>query len=690
VTKFIGIIPYISINDVFLTEGTSLAWSYTSGVQHFEISIPLPKEDAEQLWKVAPYGITIKMYDIYSQTRIIKNLSVVDIEKDNYHKSSVRIADPRFFSQYLRWVGRYNVKSIVNDYEIIAAGPRVARDWWLYPNYVWKFWSVKNGQAPNWDNQRPPLGEPYTTLELADMIMRDIYGTELYGGIKKSEHYLQAAPDDLEFVTQPVQSVLQQLLNYAYADVCFDTDNKLYIYCVEDNYSQDTKLLKWQNNYRTEADLASLEIHRYSKQMPKEVRVFFIKEQEIVIDINTDKTQTVQADKMLLYPDTRNVTRLPRNTEIKGVYYKRGTYVQMDDLLEHLGLTDEEVCSGWRNPNTLLSIYCKKNGYNVDTFPVAHPMLYRLISQIKYDYRVLYQINPEWMAKIVSLQAVRAAIVDFVTGTRQPSLVWAIYSGALKVRIPATEAKDKKYDWGFDRDNFNGASTESVIEATDKDINANIDVEEKVSDFEVNIENAKLGVIRFTPITDAQTEQLEKFPSKLLNRPTQNIESSGDMWVNCKLSESHRLATVLTAIFAYPNDKDSMYYVDVPVEDIGLTPGEYPKRYEYRSTRMNARFDFKGNIVDEALIGALAKGEAIKALRFLKDRIEGELKMPGNFRLEFFGYTRAITYSYEGGIKTKVSIPQVPPPIELYSLLGKSAKKIFNEIEPDNKIEEQK
>jgi len=699
-------VGYVQINGYDVPEKTDVYWNYTSGVSHSELMLTLPKELAEKIFKIEPYGITITMVDEYGDKVEIKHLSCVDIERDNYLKSAVRLVDPRYFIQFLRWVGRYNMRGIVNEYSIVETAPRAARDWWFFPDYTWLYWSVKDGIAPNWDEQIPPRGTPYTTLELADKIMTDIFASPgllgLYGGIKASPYFAEAAPDNLEFVAQPVQSVLQHLLLYAYADICYDTDNKLKIFCINDEYGNDVGLLDIQSKRRTETDLAGLEIHDFKNQTPKEIRVFFNKEQEIIVEATTDnkrKQITLAADKLAAQspdfsPDVRNVTAVPRNMEILGVFYKKGTYVQIDHVLQELGISEKILREKYRHPTFLIAIYAEHIGMDVNKFIKTRPLELQLLMGIKSDYRVLYQINPEWMSKIITLKAVRATIVDYVTGTRQPSLVWTNYSGAFNLRYAAEFIDDPEADWGWDRKDAPVEMTaEEIIARTDNDANREKSVETLVSDFQVSVENEKLGIIRFTSIKDLQLQIYDNFPSVIKERPTISIQQIPVFWQRCDLVPEHRVITVLTAIFAVPNDPDCLHYVDVDVDKIGkemwkaswIKSGTYPKRYEYLSTRINARYDYTGECANTDLIQAMAEAEAKKALRFLRNRLEGTLKLGGVIVVDMFGYCKSISYHYEnGGIKTKVHIPITPPPVELYSLAGRYAKRIFGELETIN------
>lgn len=673
---------YCKIGGVNILQDQVVEWRYTSGVAPNELRITVPRDDAKAIMRRRVNELTIEFTNPLGEKVEIKNLTAVELNVLDYFYSMVTIVDYRYFIQYLKWVGRYNMKRVVNEYEIVPNAPRAARDWWLYPEYTWLYHTVKDGTPPDWENQNPPRGTPYNTLELLDMMMSELFG-ELYGGIIESENFDTPALDDMEFIAEPVTSMMQLLMRYSRANIAYFHDNKFYVYCIDDNYGWDKKLFEWQKKFRTTDDLHELEYHKYYRMVPEIVRIYMRLEKEIVIEVGNKKASTVT--DALIYPDARNVTIIPRNMKINGKYYKRGTYIEIEKLLEYLGITEEDVRWAWRTPWSLIAIYCKKKGYHLQTFYDEHPLIVQLLMKIKSDYRTLYQIDPGWMAKILTLKPVRAAMIDYVTGTRQPSMVWSNYSGAYMIRISAEYLKRKGKDWGFHRYNAPYNKTaETIIRETDEAVAAGLDVEEKLSNWEVTVVNEKLGIIRFTPISDLHMEVIEYFPCILDNMPKTAIQKSPSFWEECNLNENHRAITVMTAIFSYPNSPEQLYYVDIPTNELGFTSAQFPEKWEFFTNRMNARQNYKGEIVNEEIVKNLAKAEAIKALRNVRDRIEGSVTLGGKFKIDHFGYCKEISYIFkQGGIETKIYIPPAPPPIELYSLLGKDAKKIFGHLEKE-------
>ena len=675
---------YCKIGGIEMKRDVGVSWSYTAGTKHYELNLTVPHATAEAIFKKPLNQVTIEFMDINHSKRTIKNLSCVKKQKVDYFNTEIKIVDARFFLQYLKCFARYNMKRVVNKFEIVPDAPKAARDWWLYPDYTWLYWSVKNATPPSWDNQTPAKGTPYSTLDIADDICKQVFG-DFYGGIKSSEKLINAAPDDLDFVGLPLKSVLDRLLNYAAANLGYFPDNKFYIFAKEDNYGWDKKLLKWQKEFRTNVELAELSYPDYSRLIPKTIKVFFRKEKEIIIEAGDGNTLT--AFDWDLYPEVRNVTQIPRNMKIDGVFYRRGEYIEISKLINWLGLTEDLVRKRWRDPNPLMILYCNKKGYDPMLFPVQHPIEASLLSRIKADYRTLFQINPEWMSRVLTLKPIRASMVDWTSQTRQPSQVWTNYSGAYLIRVEAEYVKKRGGEWGFTRYDAPYSNTaEKIIKQTDNDFMQNInEADEIVSPFEVQIVNEKLGIIRFTPMRDLHLEVIEFFPGVLKNMPKVAIQKMPRFWSMCNLAEKYRIITVMSAIFATPNNEDQLYCVEVPTVNFGYNNASYPKPWEIISFKVNARENFEGKIIDQDLLTAVAHNEAKLMIRNLKSYLQGTLILAGNFKLELFGYAESITYSFDkGGIKTRLHIPAIPPPLELYSIMKKQERKIFSALEGED------
>jgi hypothetical protein len=676
----------VSIGNTEVTDTSQVYWPYTAGTDTAQLQITLPNMFAEALYRRPIGGVDLIIES--GQDKIhVKGLSCIDIERDNYLKSTATIVDYRFFLRYLKWVGRYNMRRIVNKFELVPNAPEAAKNWWMFPDYTWLYWSVKGGTPPSWKDQEPAKGVPYTTLEISEIICNEIFG-DLYGGVFESDKYDHAAPDNLEFMVEPVQGVLDRMLEYARAEIGFFPKlNKFYIFAIDDDYGWDKRLLELQEKFRTESDLSGVEVHEYKHLTPTQIKIISRKEREVVIEVGDKNIESLPAgEAQFIYPPVRNVTQITRNMTVNGKFYAKNTYCEISDMLTELGIKEAEVREKWRTPLVLYEIYAKKRGYAILTFAAEHPLEAQLLNNLKRDYRTLYRIDPAWISQVVSLKPVRSSYVDRVSQTRQQSHVFANYSFSYLLRLGAEYVKRKGVNWG--EDVFHapyGKSSQTIIKNADNEAPVeSTAINSKISNWEVSVVSEELGVIKFSPIPDLEAQVVEYFPSILDNMPKLAIQRAPLEWTLCRLNQRHRIITVLSAIFAYPNDFNQFHVTTLNVEDLelGYPEGDYPKPWEFFSPRINARVDYTGNLVNRELIEILAKAEAIKALRRVRPRLEGSVKLAGYYRIPLFGYCKEIRYSCDrGGIKTQVTIPPSPPEVELYSLLGQSAKKIFFELE---------
>jgi len=262
-----------------------------------------------------------------------------------------------------------------------------------------------------------------------------------------------------------------------------------------------------------------------------------------------------------------NVISLPDpSTTINGKSVARGTWVNIDAAFTAWGapsvgagraaapaMSQDLVRTLWLGGG-LERLYGGLGNASIDGLWAAR------IHAVRQCYRQTYRISPYWMNRILSISGERVAIIDRENGSKAPAYVTGNYAYTPSVRGFLASPGTQFYVMNV------SAYSDSLANS-------------KQAPATVQILDPQLGVFHIAYGTDVLGRQAVIYPSTFDDPPAlqftkgtaQNFFMDGTVTAGAnttKLSASHKVAVVLTAVPSAPNTNDQLYRVRVTPGDV--------------------------------------------------------------------------------------------------------------------------
>lgn len=343
-------------------------------------------------------------------------------------------------------------------------------------------------------------------------------------------------------------------------------------------------------------------------------------------------------------------------------------------------LTEHEIRQHWLGHwQGLQTKYALRSDQQWDTQRL------KVLSAIRTHYRQTYRILPKWVDKIRAILPLRAAVLDYETGTRAPASVYTQY-----LQKFTQLAYSPLYRGDL---------------ATRNDDYADDLRDQGVSPFSVQVLDSDIGLFRIVPEVDqtglAETYVVGDVDGSL---PSADVANVAIFWNQVTLSSAFKIAVILTALKATPNGVGRLHSEKVTVaeaaEALGITAPEAkgPEK-DLIQTADTARFAwidpraedirrsfFEGLpmprelMVNEQAVRALALSSAASALAASLDRVEGRATYPLH-KVEPTGNLRTVTHSVQvrqgnaAVLFTTLNAPGEVSPPSVYALLPEGVRR---------------
>lgn len=587
----------VTLGNIHMDLERPISWGLVTGFGPQQSVIQTDATEAASLLTPEFLGkaTTLKIEDIGGKTREFKEVYILgEVPSSKPWQRAILISDRRWKWTRAHVLGRYNVRRRTGQKRLLRQElvpieiSEVADEFFFAP------WSTNEG----------------TRWKPAEALV------DIFDKIKKTDNFTFVMPanfkneqpiNDLEIDDAGPQALARAFAQLPGATLYIDPDGKVIVIDTLDGSEGDV------------VDAAGPEIIGgghigdddidFSGIRPPEFHIYFTKEHEFRVDA-VEGGSVSEDDRFMT-----NVLPSP------------------DPVLT---IADEEV-----NAGTIVAIPAAFNAWNADTaFPplasnwsntvvanaffeaalfnqfvpwggdIPQPIETGRVNAVKQNWRQTYQINRRWTDRFYQLRAVRAAILDVTTGTRAPAMVFSDYSVRVSGRNVVTQ-DDRQFLFA----NISGFAD-------------NLD-DANVSPARVQMIDPEAGVIRINYLTDLYGTVVQYYPSRIENVPsadfsdpalTHAIDEELLDGTSTFLSSTHRVAVVMTAIPASPNNKAQLFKVvvtpqevaGVVVVDAGKTNGPI---WEVRvgPGTVTARFawsDDQSVVIERSFGVGLASGQA--------------------------------------------------------------------------------
>lgn len=300
----------------------------------------------------------------------------------------------------------------------------------------------------------------------------------------------------------------------------------------------------------------------HAGQRPGKVRVFFTVEQELRFDSKAEGDPYVTPKGTL---EMENVVPVPDVTlNVSGLgQVCRGTWITMDQAIAAWNASGGLAGGVTLSHDLIQDLWL----YGLDRMltelgqPSAATSDWGArVSMIRTHYRQTYRLAPYWMARIKSLRGYRVAIIDPENGTRAPATAYSDHAIIVGERGRFTDLGSQ--GWILNRVGYSASlATAHAAPAV------------------VQVVDDEQGIVRIDYQIDPLRLWRAVVPGRVENAPNLHWGMKGESPLTLdsvssggnapKLVASHRVAIVLTAVPAAPNDIGQLHEIDVNPSDVG-------------------------------------------------------------------------------------------------------------------------
>jgi hypothetical protein len=551
-----------------------IEWSYTEGVRPYVTTLDFMPDDAKQLLKTdrgGPYDLVITSDDV---ARTIKNLWMLR-RVPGEHKYIVRIeiADRRWMWPYAHVVGRYNVrrKDGVKRVATPDTPPEVAD---IVPDIHYAPYSLKPPQS-GWKDRWKPRDVLEDVWKKATSREFDPPGYRITGNFGQSLEELTI--EDLQIEDSGDSAIAKALSYLPEAGIYIDDNGVAVIYSKVDG--GEVGICQPSASGPEMVGRGHIEMVSNKWTCPKKVHVRFVREQEVRFDaIEKSKAIGSTSTKLTTERLMENVLPVP---DYQLGRWCQGTYVTFDEYLNALPAPPGGVIPRLDHSHLQRAFLPYLDLWGaIQLLGVRDPNSdwVARVAALQQHYRRTYRINPTWRDRFLRFYAYRVATIDPTTGTRAPSLAYADYAylGSQKYwwkqlgENGGLGAGDLAYAINVDgypkgADIGNGAKA--------------FDANSKAAPIRVQILDHDQGIIHFVyeldPVKMFDTilpSNLENIPSGNVNDRTRSVSFNavikGREQQPPKLSASHKVAVVLMATPASPNNSQQFFEIVLEPKDV--------------------------------------------------------------------------------------------------------------------------
>lgn len=671
--------------------------------------------------------------EVRGTTETYSNLWVLRMAPgENANIARVVVADRRWMWDRALVCRGYNIRRHVGVKHAPASDQPAVNP--LVPKYAYAKWSLKN--------EGDPPAAKWTPEDVIKDIFKEVATIEQkFAGTAFSVNITPAVGseikglpvEDLELHDNGDVAVARILSYFPEAEVTLDKDGTVIVYSRVDGGDAEIVAMLGPEivggghfEYITNAGIRPSAIEVYF-QIEAEMRFDFQENASAAGATVVEGTDDLRIDNVGPVPDYQ----LPLNAQAGQDAFAQGTWLTMDQLFNLWGdfpdpfgaggkqLDHEMVQKAFMPFNDLWA----KMGLIGSFSPDAN--WGQRLAVVHGHYRQTFRFNSRIMDKILSWKDYRVATIDRTSGQRAPAMCWGDYSFLNNVRSCYKTRSEASHAYAF---NKTGYPPSGILDSTASPSPARV----KMLDHDQGI----VHVEYYDPWGVYQTF----FPSKIddATMPNGDIGKKGTKWVLFdsigepgqqlpRLSPSMKMALIVTAIPASPNNLNRYFKIEVKPEDVKdlvpggprvigpaygppmrvlIGPGVETARVQWLDSRAadikkifglktvgDTPPDLTGLVINEgdpdkggasgggaASLWELAKAEAARTYALFGDRFLGEAT--GDFKpgLVPKGFVEKISHTVgtDGKMTTRVSLKEKPDPFPLEALLSSGTRAILN------------
>jgi len=680
----------------------AFSWSFLPGPSPYVCFLTFPNELHRAVSQLSnPVTVTIVADGEIAgkkekDTIKIENLYLIEGRQEDKYHWSWELRDSRFL-----WRGEkitlkanrtWKTNLFAEGETVTGKDPGALRLQFVrYAKYRYIPWSLKNE------------AKPWTALELLEEAFNQLPGPKP-GQWPPDNGFIQ---ENIAFEEEDSVSVLSTLCNMARVNIGIDLAGNPYIYSIDELDKKNINNFIPLDRMIVEGGVVYRE-NRHRIRPPR-CQVKFRKKQEVIVRFQPqDYRYQAKDNKRWALTSTSNITqklidegravccqnvvRLPNDIQYGGKWYQRNTYMLLNDYLSAIKLTEKQIREAWFKD--LLLIYHAGLGNSSVTVGAQGELDLQAAMQVRAlqrAYRRIWQIDPYFVQRWESWEAIRCAVVDAVTGFSSPSPVWQDICILPQLRPPTIKRVQAKLF------NVHGGYNWIIFEKDPKRI-------APLTVASISILDAELGIFEVTFPDYINSVIHDIIPSAVTIPPSVAPTAPLHTWEGCHLREQFEFETIISVVPAL-DKKGKMtedQFQSVKVSN-RTRPAKGPE-IEYLSTLEVARFPVLMGLSEQNLglgktklseakaaiardlpinlgyIVPLAQAEASRIFLGYIDRWAGYASCAGvdMKKLKLFGQCQRITITWnenDGGLKSFYDLTQRPGPPELQNFLPTYAKK---------------
>lgn len=675
------------LGDVALAANQAIRWAQTTGVKPYSTTVLVHVDDAEDIEKMLGEPQVLRIVGLNGEIEVEDVYPLYGVPTSSPNRRAFLISDKRWLWPYKLVVRDYNVTRKTGDKMLLIETSVPIELAQYVDRFKYMTYSL-DGEESRWRGRRAiedVLGSVTDgEFEISSFSLSDSDGVD--GQISIQNLLLRDSGDIAVARVLGFVPGMQVTVDLDGTVRAFDGTDIEVAEKIRDDLGPISQLAQYP-----------MEIDR-SKVRPKSFKVYTVREIEIRLDINENLSEgatvtEVDADD----PFVENVIPLP-DPKTKGVKLRdEDRNVQTLDapmgtwcpIYEALRVWEEErqedklregmlpfsfspaIENHYFEGKLMYVWYGPSDESSADT-DLSSSLAGRVRAFLSH-FRRTYRVNPKYMARIREVKAVRAGLLDPITGARAPSLAWMNYYVIPSNKTYRILGKDRKSaDTGVWYNVKGYPGYEGDLWGTASQFNVRI-VDSKLGIFSVSSADSPYDFARGMGAGQVVDATGKAAAGRVALRhqddhpmaPGCKVESVS----GAKLSGKHDMATVLTFIPNSPNDKSQLHVEEYTSEEIakefstlaGIESGDGPEMEIFiPPSTCVARFawdsnDARATIRD--LMGTLGADDDVGLSEDRRDMpgylfVNGEDEIPANSKAAAAEILQGFSDTIAGGVQT--------------------------------------
>lgn len=650
-----------------------VGWAQTAGVQPYQRIFEVRDGDADAVLRKAkgggakggPIDLVLGSND---DPETYKKLFVVSTQPGSRPgRKAILVSDRRIELQRKQIIRSYNLRRRTGETRLVGEGRIETRP--LVFDVAYKPWTLKDGR-------------PWTTKEILDDVLEALFDgdpPEILSNLRSS-YQIQ----DFELHHRGDTALARVLSFFGDLTIRITPDGKPVVYDKRDK--GELAMIKRAGPPLTNTGYSALSDKSFWR--PEKIVVLFERECELRFDAEptsggtstTPRDGTSAVEPRVIENVISNPDREPLQVGSRRV--GPTTWLTFPEWFGALptsnyptpasapeDLSDKVLRKHWAGTFTFLN-----HLYGLDQAGNRVPVWLARIRAARRHWRQAYRISQEWMERIASVRAYRAAVLDEETGTRAPAAAYFDYL-----------VKGSQHGIAKRRSEYHRMGWRVVGYA------------ERLEDAElapasVTVIDEDNGIIDIHLQKDPAGEAEEMIPGSCDEQemPSHDFRESHAAWGIVELDAGHQVAVVLTCVQGSPNSEKRYHREEVTPQEAGkalgldvgpcrgaeltlvVTAGLLTARFAWsddQAAEIEDAFISGGAMPRELLtnreqVEAMARATAARAYSAWIDRVEGSFAVSYQRKLHPAGSITSVETIIEPKRGTVLSFVTLAPELE--------------------------